>query len=57
VRAEAVRRRKITITAVDEEIATRVCDGRGKVSPAALGTDQNEPVPLAAEVEFYICFQ
>jgi ATP synthase protein I len=54
VRAEAVRRRKITITAVDEEIATRVCDGRGKVSPAALGTDQNEPVPLAVEVEFYI---
>jgi ATP synthase protein I len=52
VRAEAVHQRKITITAVDEEIATRVCGGRRKASPAALGTAQNEPVLLAAEVEF-----
>jgi len=57
VRAEAVRRRKITITAVDEEIATRVCSGRRKASPAALGTDQNEPVPPAAEAEFCIYSQ
>jgi hypothetical protein len=57
VRAEAVRRRKITITAVDEEIATRVCGGRRKASFAALLTDQNEPVPLTAKAEFHIYSQ
>jgi hypothetical protein len=49
VEAEAVHPRKITITAVDEEIATRVYSRQGKASLAALGTDQNEPVPLAPE--------
>jgi ATP synthase protein I len=55
VRADAVHRKQITITAaVDEEFATRVCGGRRKTSPAAFGTARNQPLPPAAEAGIYV---